>query len=86
MHYNIGDKVIFIKTPGKKYSHKLIHNEIYEIYDISGTTEDYKKKWYGVLDKRGIVTTWFEYDDFITLKESRKQKIIKINKYNESIL
>jgi len=81
MQYNIGDIVIFRETKGKKYRWKLNNNEIYQIYDISkpllNISDD--KIFYGVLDKKGVVTTWFEYNDFITLKESRKQKIIKIN-------
>jgi hypothetical protein len=84
MKYKIGDKVIFKAQPYKQYAWKLNDYEIYTIIKKAFSDENtthYKPntEYYGVKDKFGSETTWFEYDDFITLKRYRKLKIQKLN-------
>lgn len=90
--YKIGDKVFFIKQPNKSYAWLLndyeeytICNSSYELIDIiDGVKDVYKNvviKKYGVKNKKGnIETTWFDANDFITLKEYRKIKIKNLMK------
>lgn len=82
MQYNIGDKVVFIKIPNKKYAWELNNYECYTVFDISktrlGVPLNEQKLYYGVLDCKGSVTTWYEYNDFIPLKKYRKEKLKKL--------
>jgi len=50
----------------------------------SENSRDYKPNtiYYGVKDNKGQETTWFEAEDFITLKEYRRLKLKKIIKAN----
>jgi hypothetical protein len=82
--YKIGDKVIFKAQSYKQYAWRLNDFEEYIIIKMAfsdETTTDYipNTMYYGVRDKNGVESTWFEYDDFITLKKYRKQKLRKIN-------
>lgn len=82
MYYNIGDKVIFL-GPNRKNKWKLDINRIYTIYDRLehlGVPLDEQKLYYAVLDSDGIVTNWFEYDEFMPIKKYRKEKLICIDK------
>ena len=81
MFYNIGDKVVFIGT-NKKNKWKLNKYEVYTIYDRLEhllVPLEQQKLYYAVLDNKGIVTNWYEYDDFITLSKYRKNKLKKLN-------
>lgn len=79
MKYKIGDSVIFKSQSHKDYSWKL--ND-FEEYTISNRAFDIKcvRVFYEVEDKYGTLTSWFEDDDFLTLKEYRKLKLKKIKK------
>ena len=86
MKYKIGDKVVFKAQSHKQYAWKLNDYEVYEIRCTAFSNEngtDYKPNtlYYGVKDKKGTETCWFEYDDFISLKKYRKQKLQKIIKH-----
>ena len=85
MKYKIGDKVIFKAQPAKVYAWILNDYEEYVIVNRAFSDEystDYKPNttYYGVKDKKGTETTWFEENDFITIKRYRKLKLKKINK------
>jgi hypothetical protein len=85
MKYKIGDKVVFKSQPYKQYAWKLNDYEVYEIRSCAFATEnsdDYKMNtfYYSVKDKKGTETSWFEHDDFITIKKYRKLKLKKIIK------
>ena len=85
MLYNIDDNVIFIGKKNKKYKHNLNKYEIYKIFDTLehiGIPREEQDIYYGVIDKYNMVTTWFEYDDFILLKDFRRKKLKKLNKLN----
>lgn len=84
MNYKIGDRVIFKAQIYKQYAWRLNDYEEYVIIKKAlsdENTTDYipNTTYYGVRDNKGTETTWFEYDDFITLKKYRKQKLRKIN-------
>ena len=85
MKYKIGDKVIFKAQPDKVYAWKLDNYKEYIIVNKAFSDEnstDYKPNttYYGVSDRKGTETTWFEAEDFITIKDHRKLKLKKINK------
>lgn len=82
MKYKKGDKVFFVKIPNKIYSWILKENIVYEIesfaFDPLTCLDRIKVK-----HTNNCTTCWFEEEDFISIKELRKQKINKINKYEE---
>ena len=41
--------------------------------------DDVHAFYYGVTNKRGVETTWYEEEDFITVQEYRKLKLNKLN-------
>ena len=88
MKYKIGERVVFIKKSNKENAWDLNNYEIYTISDyaynnISNNDYVVNKNYYGVWDKDGSESTWYDEIDFIGLKEYRKIKLEKIN--NESI-
>lgn len=83
MKYKIGDRVIFKTNQYKQYSWKLNDFEEYTITNRAFSADmssDYKPNviYYEVQDKYGTKTSWFENDDFLTLKKYRKLKLQKI--------
>ena len=84
MKYKIGEKVIFLKKSYKNDSWKLNKYEEYVITEHSFNkyyTDDYNAytHYYGVKQKNGSESTWYDEMDFIGLKEYRKLKLKKIN-------
>jgi len=81
MKFKTGDKVIFTGFNGD-YSWKL---ERYRIYTIDNCAFDNRtfpipnpsQMFYSVTDDKG--THWYKEEDFISLVESRKLKLDKIN-------
>jgi hypothetical protein len=75
----IGDKVIYRESyREQEYSWKLINNDEYIVtnraFDKMGIDS-----FIEVRHRNGTETTWYYEDDFITLKEFRKEKLKKIN-------
>jgi len=75
----IGDKVIFIDRLNHDYSWKLVKGETYIIYNVAFNTENPKKWFYGVKYINSNRTQcWYNIEDFLTLKEYRKEKLRQI--------
>ena len=78
MKFRKGDKVFFIGD-NSKYSWKLNKYEEYEICGMSYKNDQFVEFYYGVKNKKGTETTWYEEEDFITIKQLRKLKLDKLN-------
>ena len=68
--YKIGDKIVFIGNP-VGYPWNLNKYEQYEI--INKAFDKTGKGFYGVID------TWYAEEDFISIKELRREKLAKLN-------
>jgi hypothetical protein len=79
MGYKIGERVIFMSQPKKEYGWKL---KDFEEYIICNRAFD-EIEYYTVRNISGSEeTSWFEEDDFLTLKEYRKLKLKKLKNGN----
>ena len=83
MRFKKGDKVFFIGDDELKYAWKLDKNEEYEICDMAYKDEHFIEFRYGVKPTNKNTTwttsTWYNEEDFITLKEYRKLKLQKLH-------
>lgn len=81
-----GDKVFFIGD-NSKYSWELNKYEEYEISTMSYRMEVIPHTngqlqevfYFGVKDKKGTETTWYDTDAFLTIKQLRKVKLEKLH-------
>ena len=78
MKFKINDKVFFFKRSYKEYAWELNENEEYTITNVSFDRMGIDT-YYGVKHKNGTESTWYLERDFITTKEYRKLKLMKIN-------
>lgn len=83
MVYKVNDRVYFKYRTHIKYAWELNTNEEYVISSTAfatGNSLDFKigKTYYEVTNKKGNSTSWFRYEDLMTVKEYRKEKLKKI--------
>jgi len=82
MQFKKGDKVFYIGGDDFKYAWKLNKNEEYEICDMAYKDIKCSEFRYGVKPTNKNATwatsTWYNEEDFITLKEYRKLKLLKL--------
>lgn len=79
MKYKIGDTVIFISKPDKYHSWELENYKKYTIVNRAFYKYDPDTYHYAVDNNNGTQTSWYDEEDFITLKEFRKIKLEKLN-------
>jgi len=72
--YNKGDKVVFIRNPDIFYLWDLVD---YNTYIIDEKLTYNGEIYYSVRDNRLTETSWFQGNDFVSIKEYRKLKLKK---------
>lgn len=75
--FKIGDKIAFIRDPMH-----LCDDYSCEITGIAsfGSSNRY---YYAIIDKDGYIFSWYDEDNFITIKEARKRKLKRLDDYTD---
>jgi len=80
MKFHTGDKVYYMPKTNREYAWelKLLDEYIITNHAFDMRTND-NTMYVGVRNKKGIETTWYDENDFLSIYEYRKYKLNKIN-------